>query len=309
MILIIGSPEESHSAFIHEKIRARGEAAAFIDTTRFPLHSTITLSPDRNEVCFFEPVAGKKINLSEVRSVYWRTYTGISVPRSVSAPYERDMAFREIESCIGSMFRMMDCLWVNSPAAIEMHVYKAHQLQLLHRRHIRVPQTLVTNDAEALREFYERLDGKVIFKPVRGGAHTARLTDADFSPARLRELAQAPVQFQELIEGVDVRVYFVGGELFAAEIRSRTLDFRDDPDAEIVPIDLPAAVAADCVTLANTLGLEMSGIDVRRTPTGEYVFFEGNPAPMFMHFEERTGYPISERLVDLLIGGTGKDSL
>jgi glutathione synthase/RimK-type ligase-like ATP-grasp enzyme len=49
----------------------------------------------------------------------------------------------------------------------------------------------------------------------------------------------------------------------------------------------------------------MSGIDVRRTSEGEYVFLEANPAPMFMHFERMTGYPVSDRLAKLL--GDGMD--
>jgi glutathione synthase/RimK-type ligase-like ATP-grasp enzyme len=47
--------------------------------------------------------------------------------------------------------------------------------------------------------------------------------------------------------------------------------------------------------------LIFSGIDIRRTPAGEYVFLEGNPSPMFSYFEKVTGYPISDRLVDLLL--------
>ena len=79
------------------------------------------------------------------------------------------------------------------------------------------------------------------------------------------------------------------------------LDFRRDPNAKINPIDLPSAVAKDCFSLAKTLGLVFSGIDIRRTPNGEYVFLEGNPSPMFIYFEKVTGYPISDRLVDLLL--------
>jgi glutathione synthase/RimK-type ligase-like ATP-grasp enzyme len=57
----------------------------------------------------------------------------------------------------------------------------------------------------------------------------------------------------------------------------------------------------DCRTLAKTLGLVFSGIDIRRTPSGEYVFLEGNPSPMFSYFEKVTGYRISDRLVELLL--------
>lgn len=304
MILIIGSPQEAHSAFIHDKIKERGQRVAYLDTLLFPSQTKISLFPDRNQSGVLQTAEGERMPLSEIRSVYWRYHMGTHIAEELSDRFLREMAHREIESCIGGMFRMMDhCLWMNSPAAVDMHAYKPYQLKLMHRQGIRIPQTLITNDAEELRAFYDRLNGQVIYKPVRGGAHTARLRNRDFTPERLGELAQAPVQFQEMIAGVDIRVYLIGNELFAGEIRSRTLDFRGDPQAEIVPVDLPDSVAADCLTLAGTLGLVMTGIDVRRTPEGEYVFLEGNPAPMFIHFEERTGYPISDRLVDMLLAG------
>lgn len=303
MILIIGSAQEAHSAFICEKLKKRGEEVDYIDTTQFPLHSKISLFPDRDALGVFQAAGGEKIALSSVRSVYWRYYLGTPIHSELTDPFHREMAFKETESCVGSMFRMTDCLWMNSPEAVAMHAYKPYQLQLMHRHKIRIPQTLITNDADELRMFYERLDKKVIFKPVSGGAHTARLTDEDFRQERLRELAHSPVQFQEMIEGVDIRAYLIGDTLYAAEIRSSTLDFRDDPAAKIVPVELPDTVAADCIKLARTLKLTMTGIDVRRTPEGEYVFFEGNPAPMFMHFENVTGYPISDRLVEMLAKG------
>lgn len=303
MILIIGSQSEDHSAFIYEKIRSRGVYAGYIDTAQFPLHSKISLFPDRNQPGYLKTREGEKLALSDVRSVYWRYYMGTPIHAEITDPFQQQMAYREIESCVGSMFRMTDCLWLNSPEAVEMHVYKTYQLQLMHRQNIRIPQTLVTNDIDELRDFYERLHKKVIYKPVCGGAHTTRLTDDDFCDERMRELAHSPVLFQEMIEGVDIRVYLVENELFAGEIRSKTLDFRDDANHEIVPVALPDAVAADCMKLAKTLKLEMTGIDVRRTPEGEYVFFEGNPAPMFIHFENMTKYPISDRLVNMLIKG------
>jgi glutathione synthase/RimK-type ligase-like ATP-grasp enzyme len=304
MILVIGTPHEVHSSFIHDKLAARGSRVAYLDTRLFPSQTGIALYPGRKGKSFLRYAEGSRIALADIQSVYWRCHMGTAIGDELDTPFLREMAGREIESCIGSMFRMMDeCLWINSPEAIDMHVYKGYQLQTLALRSLRIPQTLITNDADALESFYECLRRKVIFKPVRGGAHTRRMSDDDLTPARLRELAQAPVQFQEMIEGVDIRVYVIGNEQFAAEIRSSTLDFREDPGAAIVPVELPPVVAADCIAVARALRLEMSGIDMRRTPAGEYVFLEGNPAPMFMHFEDRTGYPISDRLVDRLIAG------
>ena len=108
------------------------------------------------------------------------------------------------------------------------------------------------------------------------------------------------MQFQEMIEGVDIRVYIVGNEIFPAEIRANTLDFRDDKSAKIVPVELPKDVEENCFKIMPLFNLNYTGMDLRRTPQGEYVFIEANPAPMFIHFENQTGYPISDTLIKLL---------
>lgn len=302
-ILIIGSPEEAHSEFIHHKIRQRGHKAIFLDTRAFPAQTKLSLfcGPQQPDLGMLHlPGELHSLPLDAIEAVYWRYHMGLQLP-TLESPFLLEMAQREIESTLGSLFRMLSCRWVNSPQAIALHAYKPYQLQLLQQAGIRIPQTLISNDPDAVIEFYERLNGQVIYKPVRGGAHTARLTPNDLKADRLTDLARAPVQFQECVEGIDVRIYLVKDEIFAGEIHSRTLDFRDDPQALIVPIALPDSVAQNCLTLMRVLGLVYTGIDTRRTPDGEYVFLEGNPCPMFMHFEQQARYPISDRLVDLLL--------
>jgi glutathione synthase/RimK-type ligase-like ATP-grasp enzyme len=223
--------------------------------------------------------------------------------RDIEDAFLHEMARLEMKAALGTLFHNLNhCLWVNGPNTIEQHRYKAHQLKLLQKAGLRIPQTLITNDAQMLRDFYERMNFQVIFKPVSGGAHTRLLTEEDFTPDRLAELAKIPVQFQECIHGVDIRVYAIKNTLYAAEIRAETIDFRDNPYAEVVPIELPDTVAQDCLTLMQTLDYHFSGIDMRRTADGEHVFIEGNPSPMFVVFEEITGYPVSHRLLELLIG-------
>ncbi len=302
MILIIGAPDEAHSAFMAQKLQARGAEVCYFDTRRFPADMHLSLAPGEGHPGTLT-LDGRVVPLADIRSVYWRYHMGVHLPPEVQDPFLQGMLHREIESALGSLFRMLDCLWVNSPDAIAMHAYKTYQLQLLHRAGLRIPDTLVSNDPEAVVAFYERHRGRVIYKPVRGGAHTETLQPADLTPDRLKELAKSPVQFQEMVDGVDVRVYGIGQDFFAAEIRSQTLDFRADPHAAIVPVDLPEAVIADCRRLMEVLGLVYSGIDVRLTPQGKYVFLEGNPAPMFTHFEAQSGYPISDRLAELLMAG------
>ena len=100
---------------------------------------------------------------------------------------------------------------------------------------------------------------------------------------------------------MDIRVFaFESGEIFPAKIAAKSVDFREDTSAKIEPVILPDKVCEDCIKILKLFGLKYSGIDIRLTPEGEYVFIEANPAPMFIHFENVTGFPISDTLISKL---------
>lgn len=164
-----------------------------------------------------------------------------------------------------------------------------------------IPATLISNDAAEVREFVKAYQ-KAIFKPVYGGAHTKFVTEAHLELNRLNmALSISPVTIQEYISGTNIRSYVIGESVYTAEIRSSALDFREDLDAELIPIDLPEAFHKQCLAISQAFMLEWTAIDWRVKPTGEYVFLEANPSPMFVHFERQTGFPITQELVKLLM--------
>jgi hypothetical protein len=302
-IMIIGSERDFHAQLIKDKLLAHGTPCFLYDTMAFPETLKMSLTPkDPKSAGFLVTPEGQKLSLEDITAVYWRYHHGINLSKQVD-PEIGSMIYREIDSALGSLWRNMPyALWVNPVSAIERHRYKTHQLLLMAEAGIRIPDTLVSNDPDAVRAFCHK-HGQVIYKPVSGGAHTSKVTEADLGDDRLKDLALSPVQFQEMIEGVDVRVYIIGEHLYAAEIRAGTIDFRDNPHAEIVPIEIPDAIAEQCHLLARLFEYRFTGIDLRRSPDGEYCFIEGNPSPMFAHFEDKTGFPISENLITLLEGG------
>lgn len=303
-IMIIGSEEEYHARYIYDRLQERGTSCFYLDTRTFPTSLQLSLSPNQGgaDGCIITP-EGQKIVLSDIQTVYWRYHHGIEVSPNIPTEVS-GIVYREIESAIGSLFRnMTHTLWVNPASAIERHRYKTHQLALMAQAGIPIPDTLVGNDGDAVMAFFDKHDGNVIYKPVAGGAHTAKLTREDLTPERIQELSVSPVQFQEMIPGVDVRVYGIGEELFAAEIQAGTLDFRDNPDAPIVPVSIPDEVATHCLKIMDLFEYKFTGIDLRHTPDGRYVFLEANPSPMFVHFANVTGYPIVEKLLELLESG------
>ncbi len=305
MILIIGSEEEYHAKYIHDLLKSKNEDVCYLDTRKLSEEILISWSPSYANIQGILNTDNKEINLSDIKSIYWRWHYGISIPPAENTEecfYIVNMLEREITSNINSLFKSLDCLWVNSFDAIEMHKNKGYQLNLMAKNNIRIPKTFITNNKDNLLSYIETTPHDLIYKPVRGGAHTEKITKDDLTEERLNNLKYSPVKFQEYIEGTDVRVYVIGDKIFAANILADTIDFREHEGAKIEPVDIPDNIKQDCLKIMKLFKLNFSGIDIKHSDrTGEYVFIEANPSPMFTYFEEQSGFPISETLCELLI--------
>jgi hypothetical protein len=302
MILIIAPATDPPAAKVYQEILRQGGSAVFLDTQRFPGDVSICLSPEHpSQNRLRVPGHDNPVTAAEIQAVYYRWNRGVACHETNPELYQ--MLSLNAESALGSFLRQLDSFWVNPLEAMDALRYKGDQLQKLSAAGIRVPQTILTNQPDELAEFYHRMEGAVITKAPRGWVHTRRLTDDDLSPERRALLRTCPAIFQEFVEGTDIRVYRIADQLFATEISSATVDFREDEAAQRIPIQLPEDVAQQCHCVAAALGLVYTGIDLRRTPAGEYVFFEANGSPYFLLEEEAVGYPLAATLASLLLSG------
>jgi hypothetical protein len=192
---------------------------------------------------------------------------------------------------------------VNRPAEMAANNSKPYQLALIARSGFRVPDTLVTTDPAAAQRFLLRHDA-VIYKSVSGvRSIVSRLNAAD-APS-LGSVANCPTQFQAYVPGVDIRVHVIGDAVIVTEIHSDADDYRYASrfgrDMSMTPGELPEAVARACREMVRGMGLLVAGVDLRRTPGGEYFCFEVNPSPGFTFFEAGAGQPIAATIADLLL--------
>lgn len=196
---------------------------------------------------------------------------------------------------------------VINPPHLGVDTVKPYQLLRLKQAGLPTPRTLVTNDADAVREFMG-LVGPIVTKPVYGGAYCERVDEAVL--ARLPLLASAPAIFQEEIRGADLRVTAVPGEILSAvEIANEGVDYRAG-DAygrreSYTPVQLPPRVAELCFKAMDVSDLGFTGIDLKRVSADEYVIIELNYSPVFEGIERITGHPISRGLARYLIQCAG----
>ena len=298
-ILILGSSRDVEATHVMTALTQAGAVVNYLDTLLFPTQIKLSWEPNTQAGCLTLP-GGSQLNLLDIKSVYWRNFCNPYIP-SLKDPAQQKIAFSDSMSVLRSLIQACPALWVNSWQAYQFHKEKPLQLSKVKQIGVKIPATLIGNDPDRVIEFSES-HPKIIFKPVYGGTHTQLLTDFHLDRKRLNlALKLSPVTIQEYIPGTNIRSYVIADSVYSAEIRTHFIDFREDSTAELVPVEIPESVQKQCLAIAKALMLEWTAIDWRLSPEGEYVFLEANPSPMFVNFEHQTGFPITEKLVKLLM--------
>lgn len=250
-------------------------------------------------------VGDRRVDLAEITAAYLRPYDPLRIPAVARAG--SDSAARRhavaVEYTMVSWARIARVLVVNRPQASAANGSKPYQLGQIRGLGFEVPETLVTTDPDAARDFWGRY-GAVVYKSVSGTRsivsrlgpeHTERLANVEF----------CPTLFQQYVQGTDHRVHVVGDEVFASEVVSEADDYRypGEHEVEVRACRLPRDIEERCRRLATAVRLPVAGIDLRRTPEGDWYCFEVNPSPAFTYYAERTGQAIGRAVARLLAAG------
>jgi glutathione synthase/RimK-type ligase-like ATP-grasp enzyme len=308
-VVLVGSPRDAHISEVAEGLRERGVDAFVVDTLEFPDSPHISLGESLDSIT----IAGREIATPAavyLRDIYAQPLAvGVDVDDEMEQDWRRTLiALREKSHMLYPLLGRWAELGVpfyNNMGSNWRHA-KAMQLGLLQRAGLPVPQTIWTNDPEAVRRF---ADGRrIIYKPVAGGAATKELGAEDLTDERLHALRGAPVTFQELLVGDNFRVYCLDGDVIATlRVRSESLDYRQNEE-KIEQTELPHEVLEQCLKAAEILELRWTGIDLRANAEGDLKFLELNSSPMFLGFDANAGTKILQSLVECLAGhAPGRD--
>jgi hypothetical protein len=300
VILLCGIPTESPLALVAQELAALGHPFAVFHQRRWAEYGLEGAVRD-GSVTGRLRLGPLKVALEEVRGVYTRLMDDRRLPGVEGRPADDPWSARcrALHAALAGWTEVMPGRVVNRAAPQGSNASKPYQAQLIARHGLAVPQTLVTNDPEAVLDFRQR-HGRVMFKSISGVRSIVReLHDDDLR--RLERIRWCPVQFQERVEGFDVRVHCVGGEVHACAVASDAVDYRYavhqvGTPAVLKPYALDGDLATRCRALTDALGLELSGIDLRLDGDGRAWCFEVNPSPAFSYYEHHTGLPIARAI-------------
>lgn len=319
MILIVTNEFDPTSDYVIEELNRRGASFERLNTEDFPMKVRCTIDINSSVLTGnIDLGSDRNMSLSDIDSVYYRRPKRFEIDPQLSFGEAREFALSESRAAIGGLWMALPCLWVNHPHRIRAAEFKIYQLRIAAELGFRTPRTLITNDPEEIRDFYEAHDRNVVAKPLRSGMiqyddealliYTTPLRDDHLD--LVEAVKYAPCLFQEYIpKKVEIRATVVGSRVFAAEIHSQSSERTKDDwrrydldNTPHVPRALPAQIDEQCVNMVRRLGLNFGAIDLIITPDDEYVFLEINPNGQWGWIEELTNLPICSAIADLLTG-------
>ena len=307
MILLCGIPTESPLEMVAQELRNLSVPFVWFNQRLFAA-ADITFEISADQVLGQLALEGRSYRLEEFSGVYTRLMDDRLLPELRNEPVHSPLrrSCRALHDTLMHWCEVAPGRVVNRNGPMASNFSKPYQAQLIREQGFAVPETLITNDPELVREFHRRHQ-RVIYKSISGIRSIVKvLENADFE--RLDHIRWCPIQFQAFIEGINVRVHTVAQEVFATEICSDVTDYRyahrQGGQAQLRAIELASALSERCLMLSQALHLPFAGIDLKITPAGEVFCFEVNPSPAFSFFETSTGQPIARAIARYLAGSS-----
>ncbi|MEU8627450.1 ATP-grasp ribosomal peptide maturase [Streptomyces sp. NPDC048669] len=258
--------------------------------------------------------ATRSIELGDVRSVYWRRPTAYGPPPGLEG-HAADWAVHQFRWGMGGVLASLPrCLYVNHPWRNRSAEHKPAQLITAGQVGLSTPQTLITTDPQAAKDFCAAQPGGAIYKPLwtspfpdeEGRARTVWVSAVD--PGDITdEVSVCPHLFQAKVgKTFDVRLTAVGDKLFAVriDINGDHLDWRKDySQLSYASVPVPATVADGVRAYQSVFGLVYGAFDFAVTAEGDWTFLECNANGQWAWFHEEIRDPIAQALADQLQEG------
>jgi glutathione synthase/RimK-type ligase-like ATP-grasp enzyme len=317
-LIILSADNDIHALAVKKEIeKFNNYSCSIIDTKNFPSKVRFISqfnTPGSSKILSLENADGRTIDSNNIVGVWRRRIYNHSVSPDLTDSTYKEISRRDTRSALDGFFFTLasnGCHIINNPINEFASLNKAYQLSVAQDIGLGTPETLITNDPGSVIDFYNRINlkgGKIIYKSFNSARNalitTNFLDQPDFE--RLEDLKYAPAIFQEYIAGRNLRVTYIGGTLFPAEVLvnlpEAERDWRIEVFNKIIKYQLTDRQSALIHDMMSRLRLSYGALDFKLTSDNELVFLEVNPWGQFLFVEMQTGQPISETMARSLTG-------
>lgn len=310
-VLILNAGDQKETELLTDAVKDIGHEAITCDLTQWPGEAPLTIHAGSDETVFgsefrYEDVTGAYVNCHRMFRPFEPTFRDQLKEDFMPALNQLE----EYRGMFEGLCRILEQHGVDLLPKLENQRWqdqKPGQLHYFKTLDLPVPDTLFTNDRNEVKAFYEAHD-RVIFKAVTRGGTPHEMTDEDVTPERLDNLATAPVQFQEYVEGEDLRVYVLEGEVIGAthyasdtENFSFKIDQQEGQEVSIEPVTISDDIVDTVTRATEKSGLRYGAVDVRRQSDGTFALLELNEAPKFAAADLDADQDVAGSLAEYLV--------
>ncbi|MCD0460633.1 ATP-grasp domain-containing protein [Roseiconus lacunae] len=186
--------------------------------------------------------------------------------------------------------------WLNRSTAGDTN-NKSRNLKLARQFGFAIPDTIVIGDATPL--INHPAPENTIVKPLSGGDHAHVVREIQH-PERLLNLT--PQFVQEKLDGENLRIFSIGGELTAFHLQTNAVDYRTDDSVVVRRIVVPSNLRDSIEQLVSKIGFDYCALDFRcRDGFDEPVFLEINSFPMFVAFDDACENQLADQTLAFLV--------
>jgi hypothetical protein len=292
--------------------RSPAVSAHLVEADRLAFRESLTWASRGADVpsgCLLT-ATGERIDVGTCDVVWWRrVFPTQRDAARLPDEGQQDLLNRSCaEALLGLLLSSFSGAWVNDPLRTRTAANKLVQSAVAARAGFRVPKTLVSQEPDRIRQFYDELGGQVVVKAVAGSPRSPLLTQ-QVRPEHLEDpgpLVAVPALYQELIPGtVHLRINCFGDDVHAVEVRSEVLDWRADLAVPMSAVPLAPDLRDRVRSVLDDLGLRMGVVDLKVTPDGEPVWLEVNPQGQFLFLQPLVDVDYLEAFSRFLVAEAG----
>lgn len=307
-VLILSENLDIHGIAVRWGLRRMDVPLVWWERSEFPRSQRLSAWVDGDGNGMSASDSEVSLAADRYRSV-WNRRGQIPQPSESLNRADRIVAKNESMYFLDSLGQMLttanpDALFVNPFPCAKAANPKLHQLAIARDLGFRIPDTMISNDPERIREFYERHGGAVVAKqhiPFAWRTRTGELLISATTALEARHLeddealAASPMIYQEYLPiRSELRVIAFGRSLFAMnQVRTRPANREGFVDIRYETVErhaFPAdeRLASLCRGYMDATGLAYAAFDIALAPDGDYVFIEANESGQFLFLEDLT---------------------
>lgn len=319
-VLILTNKDDITVDFVVRELRRRKINYYRLNTEDIPSVVSINFDINNKEYKLLDKIKNIEINLLDFDSVYFRRplISDLSYIEGIS---ESEIYYlrSELTFVLEGIYKVLrEKYWLNNVYNIREAENKIYQLEIAKDIGFNIPRAVISNDIDMLKSIGHTYSNDLIIKPIKSGnikygdvgkaIFTTKINEEQFEDRE--RIESFPIFMQSNIhKKVDLRCTVVGDEVFVAEIHSQVenesmIDWRKGKKIlKHKEHILPNHIKKMCIELTQRLNLNYSAIDMILDENNNYIFLEINPNGQWAWIENRLQFPISKKIVDLLMKG------